>query len=382
MKPAIGQILPEDEMLIHQTPETFATISQNDLGWTEKIWCSMARRDGSLQADFGLGRYQNRNVMDAFAGVIQGRTQRTVRASRELASMPTKPSVGPIHYEIIEPLQVTRFALDANDTQPISYDLEFVGDMPCVFEDRQYMRDPLALRDTSSVIRYHQSGSVKGWIEIDGKRHEVKPEEWFGYRDHSWGVRPNVGATPHDTQPHPAFHDHFLLQWSPMTLTRPDGSKYSFQYYLMKRGGKIAFFSGYLNHQDGRQERIARVRPELRYDDRTRQPIGGTLHFDMLEGGTRSVEIETVENGAGFHLGTGLYTPLNGFHHGSWRGELHVEGECHDDVLTDETLRLVHQLRDGILRVKEGDATGHGIFESMAFGEWPEFGLTEKNSYN
>ena len=381
MRPAIGTLLPEDELLCHQTAETFATISQSDLGWTEKIWCSMARKDGTLQADFGLGRYQNRNIMDAFAGVIGGRQQRTVRASRELGDTPTTPSVGPIHYEVLEPLKKLRFRLDANDAQPISYDLVFEADMPCFFEDRQHIRDPQAMREISSVIRYHQSGSVRGWIMVDGTRHEVNPDEWYAFRDHSWGVRPSVGAKPADIQPAPDMADHYLLQWSPITLTKPNGEKYCFQYFLIKRDGQASYFSGYLNHQDGRQERVGRLRPELRYDDRTRQPIGGVLHFDMLEGGTRSVEIETVDAGAGFHLGTGLYSSLNGFWHGSWRGKLHVEGDHHQDVQDDATMRLVHQLRDGIIRAREGDAQGHGIFESIATGAWPEYGLTKENSF-
>lgn len=38
----------------HQIVDTFATLSQTDMGWTEKIWTSIARTDGSLQIDFGL----------------------------------------------------------------------------------------------------------------------------------------------------------------------------------------------------------------------------------------------------------------------------------------------------------------------------------------
>src|ERR1700747_1009526 len=82
MTPNIGKLLPTDELLSHQIVETFATVAESDLSWTEKIWVSIPRKDGSLQIDFGLGRYQNRNVMDGFAGISRGNEQWTVRARR------------------------------------------------------------------------------------------------------------------------------------------------------------------------------------------------------------------------------------------------------------------------------------------------------------
>ena len=47
-----------------------------------------------------LGRYQNRNVMDAFGGISRGNEQWTVRASRELVGDPTTTAVGPLTYEV------------------------------------------------------------------------------------------------------------------------------------------------------------------------------------------------------------------------------------------------------------------------------------------
>ena len=33
-----GALVPEDELLTHQIVDTFATVSQSDPSWTEKIW--------------------------------------------------------------------------------------------------------------------------------------------------------------------------------------------------------------------------------------------------------------------------------------------------------------------------------------------------------
>src|SRR3984885_2455106 len=110
----IGRLLGADEGLNHQSADTFATLSQSELAWTEKIWASIARIDGTLQVDFGLGKYQNRGIIDGFGGVSRGREQWTVRGSRILQTAPEQLGVGPIQLEIVEPLKKMRFRLEPN----------------------------------------------------------------------------------------------------------------------------------------------------------------------------------------------------------------------------------------------------------------------------
>jgi hypothetical protein len=386
MIPGIGKLISLDERLHHQLVDTFATIRESDLSWTEKIWATLPRKDGKLQIDFGLGRYHNRNVMDGFAGISRGREQWTVRASRELAPDPEATAVGPLRYEVLEPLRKVRFVLERNDIVPLRFDVVFDNRMPAFFEDRHHQRDKEAFRIVSDVIRYHQAGSISGWIEIDGKREDIRSEDWFGFRDHSWGVRLDVGAHPTDLRSGGDFGDaafakmSFVLNWSPMVLQKPDGSLYAYHFYLQQRDNKTFYLSAYLNRADGEQERIARVRPELRYDDRTRRLQGGRLHFDMLAGGTRTVEVE-VAGESGFHLGPALYLGFDGKKHGMWRGPLHVDGEKIADTLDVTTLKRIHQLRDCIIKVREGDASGNGIFESIVMGDNPELGLTQEASF-
>ena len=94
----IGPLLGADEGLHHQTVDTFAVVSESDYAWTEKIWVSIAKTDGSIQANFGLGKYQNRGIIDGFGGVSRGREQWTVRGSRELKSDAEATAIGPIAY--------------------------------------------------------------------------------------------------------------------------------------------------------------------------------------------------------------------------------------------------------------------------------------------
>src|SRR4051794_7454674 len=122
----LGPLGPLDELLAHQIVDAFATVSQSDRSWTEKICAMTGANDGSLSLGFGLGKYPNRGVMDAYAGVSRGTEQWTVRASRALGSDDTT-AVGPITYEVLEPMRRIRFALDANDVQPVSFEWIFAA---------------------------------------------------------------------------------------------------------------------------------------------------------------------------------------------------------------------------------------------------------------
>ena len=224
----IGALRHADEGLNHQIVDTFATVAESDHAWTEKIWGSLARVDGTLQVDFGLGKYHNRGIIDGFGGVSRGREQWTVRASRELRSAPEDAAVGPVHYDVVDPLQQVRFRLEPNDVQPISFDLTLTGVTPPFFENRNRVRNRRTGRVDVDVIRYHQGGWVSGTVTVDGETHEVRPDEWFGFRDHSWGVRQSVGRPLTDLIPTGA-HDptaRGLMKWTPSFFRRPDGSYY------------------------------------------------------------------------------------------------------------------------------------------------------------
>ncbi len=382
----IGRITPMDELLTHQIVDTFSTVQTSEHSWTEKIWTTIQRKDGGMVIDFGLGRYHNRGVLDGYGGVSRGKQQWTVRASRELRDDPTLTDVGPLRYEIIEPLHKVRYVLEKNDVQPISFDITFTSEMQPFFEDRHRQREKDGFRLGSDVIRYHQIGVPSGWIEIEGERTEIKPEEWIEFRDHSWGVRLDVGQHNHDIRPSTNFgdakfgEDNFVLIWAPFLLTGKNGEKVGYQFYLQSRNGKLFYLSGHRNLPDGTQEKIARVRPELRYDDRTRRLLGGLIHFDMLAGGTRTLTVE-VSGESGFHLGPALYLGFEGKKHGSWYGPgVHLDGEKIEDTSDVTTLKRIHQLRDCPVRVTEGEMTGYGDIESIIHGGDEALGLTAANS--
>jgi hypothetical protein len=386
MTTLFGPLGPADERFDHQIADTFATVGASDPSWTEKVCAMAARRDGSLQLAFGMGKYTNRNVLDGYAGISRGVEQTTVRGSRRLFPEPDRTAVGPIHYEVLEPMRRVRFALEENEYQPIAFDWVFEAAVPPDMEDRTLQRAPLGYRVSADLVRYHQMGVASGWVSIDGERHELDPEEWVSTRDHSWGVRYDVGVPPTDVDPFDPRNDmDFSMIWSPSLMTDPDGGRWGlFLHVIDARGFGREFRTvmGAIEHADGRVERMADIRPEFAYDPSNRRLRGGEVRVTLEDGSPRRFRLE-VPTATGFHLGAGLYFGWKGHHHGEWRGELRVDGERIDDCSDPTVARELHQLRDTVVIVRDLDtgAEGLGNCQPMITGEHPDLGLDRDSSF-
>ncbi|MBM3673651.1 MAG: hypothetical protein FJW88_01665 [Actinobacteria bacterium] len=382
----IGPLIPADETFHHQITDTFATVGQADRSWTEKVCAMACARDGSLQLGFGIGKYPNRNVIDAYAGVSRGVEQWNVRASREIAGDHTT-SVGPVTYEVVEPLRAIRFALAPNDIVPIAFDWTFTGIAPPALEQREHHRSRDGARLDADIVRYHHTGTARGWVEIDGERIEPDDATWISTRDHSWGVRYQVGAPVEDVAPTPIPEGvAMLILWCPVLCERPDGSRYALHWYYQRHTFADVYerieFQGGVEYPDGRREPIAALVPDLAFRDDNRRFLGGTLRFLMPDGSERPVTCAPVSD-TGFHLGAGLYHGFDGQWHGQWHGARHVEGEHLADCSVPEVARRVHQHRDCVITVDDpmGGGTGWGNLQSIVYGAHPTMDLTEQASF-
>ena len=381
MSGSIAPLVPSDEYFNHQIVDTFACVGQTDPAWAEKVCGQAAARDGSLQIGFGIGKYTNRNVMDAYAGISRGVEQRTVRASRELAPAHDSLSVGPIHYEIVEPMQKVRVRLDPSDVQPISFELLFDAVVPPTVEEREDRRILVGTRHNAHQIRYHQTGLASGWVEVEGERSEITPETWFSTRDHSWGIRQEVGAPLTDLQPQELENPPSVLAiWNPLYLEHPDGSRYAMHHYYLRvefPGGFVhEKFQGGIEYPNGARTLFRGLRPEISFHPENRRFQGGIFHFEKADGSTLSLPVDVVSD-TGFHLGTGLYHGFDGKFHGGHRGKLHQDGECIADCTEFKAARRVHQIRDCVVTVHDPEtgARGWGNCQTIAMGTWPQFGL-------
>lgn len=381
-----GLLVPADEGFHHQVVETHAHVAQTDRSWTEKVCAMAAARDGTLQLGLGVGKYTNRNVFDGYAGVSRGREQWTVRGSRRLSDEPERVGVGPIDYEVVEPFRKVRFRCEPNDAVPIAFEWTFEAVVPPVLEPRDRQRARRGYRVDIDVLRYHQVGLASGWVEIDGVHTAIGADAWFSTRDHSWGVRQDVGLPLPDVEAsglRPGVS--FRFSWSPMLLERADGSRYAVHHQhrqLRAFGYEETRVEGGVEHPDGRIEPVAALRPELRFDPENRRVLGGTLHLTMADGSARPVTVEAMGD-TGFHLGAGLYFGLDGHHHGEWRGPLHVDGEHLADCTAADTARRIHQIRDAVMRVDDPVGGGRGWcnLQTAIVGAWPDEGLDEESSF-
>lgn len=385
--PSIGPLVAADEMLLHQVADTFASVGTTDVNWTEKLWLQACTRDGEVQAVFGLGTYANRNVLDCFGGVSRGTEQWTVRASRALHTDREHMGAGPLRYEVVEPLSAVRIVLEASDVQPIGFDLTITGAVPPRTEDRELHRDPHAARVINDVVRYHQAGTAEGSIEADGVHHEVRGDASVGTRDHSWGVRMQVGEPLRDLEPPERRRDPMsFTSWAPWLMERPDGSRYAVFHYSMVSnlpGAPSRRLRGGIEQPDGSELPFTDVRMDVAFDDTNRRFLGGTMHFTTADGADRPITVTPVAQGTGFHLGTGLYFGLDGQRHGMWRGELHVDGDHVTGCDTPEVARRIHQHRDCVVVVEDpvGGGTGWGSLQTIVIGAFPDYGLRLESTF-
>jgi hypothetical protein len=383
----LGPLVPADETFQHQITDTFATVSQTDRSWTEKVCAMAALKDGSIGLGFGMGKYTNRGVLDAYAGVSRGTEQWTVRSSRRLAPDVERLETGPIRYEVLEPLRVVRFSLAPNDVLPISFEWTFTSTVPCALEHPEHHRSRDGLRLDADIVRYHQIGTAEGWVEVDGARHELDHTTSVSTRDHSCGVRYQVGAPVADVEdPSRPSSVATTVIWSPLLLERPDGSRYGIHIYYQRHTIPGLFermeLQGGIEHADGRREPFGALAARPVVDPRNRRLLSAELDFTMSDGSARPLRI-TALGDTGFHLGTGLYFGFDGHWHGEWRGDLHVDGEVIPDCTDPETARRVHQIRDNLVRVEDpvGGGVGVGNLQSIFAGPHPDLGLAEDDSF-
>ena len=89
-------------------------------------------------------------------------------------------------------------------------------------------------------------------------------------RDHSWGVRYDVGTPPTDVDPfNPVAEMDFQMIWCPVLMTDPDGTRWGLFMHLIDISGfghHRRTVTGAIEHVDGRVERMSRhpARPGLR----------------------------------------------------------------------------------------------------------------------
>lgn len=371
-------ILPSDEGLNHQLPTTFATVGQSDSRWAEKVHTSIGAKDGSLQIAFGLVKSINKNRMDAYAGVSIGKKQQIVRASRVLAPNPEFNIVGPIRYQVIEPLKKVRFLLEENDIQPIAFDVVFDGTQLAPFLGiSRFTKSNYQVN--SNTCCYHHTGVPEGWVKVENRVFNITRQEWYVNRERSWGVFPEFLGINDSTLDVDAnqFPLHHLS--STMRFTCPGIPQYVIHFYYLDSPvpGVQGQFYGCIQYADGSMDAFVSLEPELFYDDETRRLKGGKLRFKKKNGEIRTLLVEVVSE-TGFYLGASLFTEDIEY---KQLDKAYKEGECFEDCTQIEQLKKLHQVRDCLVKVTDGAAIAYTNFHTIITGEWPELSLSQETSF-
>jgi hypothetical protein len=177
-----------DECLWHQLPTTFDHVGTSDPRFFDRFWFAVYAQDGSAAFQHALGVYSNMDVVDGGCVIVADGRQHNARFSRSLRPHFAN-ECGGLKVEVLEPLKRFRVLLEAGD-HGMAADLEWTAITPPEEERPHFQRR--RGRVVQDYQRFDQIGTVNGLLSASGRTFQVR--DWWGCRDHSWGVRPGMGV--------------------------------------------------------------------------------------------------------------------------------------------------------------------------------------------
>lgn len=201
-------------------------------------------------------------------------------------------------------------------------------------------------------------------------------------RDHSRGVRYDVGVPPTDIEGGAVEIPEgvgFMMMWCPALMERPDGSRLRpapalHPVHDARLRPDVGDPVG-IEHADGRRSPSPPWPPTCASTPPTVASLGGTVTATTEDATPPPITLEAMGD-TGVHLGAGLYFGLDGHHHGEFRGELHVDGERIADCRPPEAAASTRSATPPCAPPTPsagGWAGGNG--QTVAAGPWPGLGL-------
>lgn len=371
-----------DDFQIHQTPGPFSHVISSDPRWFDKTFYAVFNPQANVMLTTGSVVHTNVDLADGYVCLQVRGNQYNIRCSRRLRPRIGETEVGPIRQEVMDGMRTIRLVLEPNE-YGINFDILWQSRIPAFEEQRHYERQNGRIQ--SNYTRYDQVGRCSGNLTIGDESFELNEDEWWGARDHSWGVRPGMapeadGATP---PPAGAAGRPTLLSWNCLQL---EDHSIFFQAYENSDGKPV--------HCDG-----AIVYP---WDD-SRPPtrlVGWEHDFEFLPGSVRLKrgEIKLIDehgtrrtyefSGTGVVLSCQGQGDFNGFADGQgwgfYRGDYHEEYEVWDlatDVtkvtnLTDNGFLPQAWYLENITEISDGKSRGYGLQEVGVMGAYSRYGFT------
>ena len=356
-----------DDYPVHQAAEYIAHPATSDANFYDRYYFNMHSCSDEIFVIFGLGCYPNLNVVDAFVAVATPERHRVVRASKPLADR-MDLSVGPIRIEVIKPLEKLRVVCEPTEHN-LEMDVEWNSFMPAIEEQNQYIRHMGKVAfDTQ---RFTQMGFWSGSVSAGGESWKVKPKNWQGVRDRSWGVRPVGEAAP---DPYRAgtnamggmwnhfpmqFEDHILLY---MCQEQNDGSR------TLEEGRRI--------WKDPSKPIDHLGRPEFEHQFHSGTRVLKHTKVTFAHAPSGPLEIDCTPLIPNFiSIGTG-YGLDEDWRHGLYHGpELVVQGK--DLAVADIKALAQYGVVDQVGKFEYEGNVGYGLYEHGFFGPFERVGFKD-----
>ena len=175
-----------DERFAHQIPEPFPNVLHFHPDWRESLFFIMHEREkpGDVLI-LTLAHFPSRQEMDSLQLGRVGESPILARHMRKVEGDQDDFQVGPITIDVVEPLKKVRLVAAPSAQTPVSFDLTFTA-----------RTAPYQLRRGTMKAKYEviwdqshmfQSGIYNGSYTFQDTTFQIN--NWWGQRDHSWGVR-------------------------------------------------------------------------------------------------------------------------------------------------------------------------------------------------
>ena len=366
-------LTPLDDSLWHQIASPFENVGTSDHRFFDRMWFAVYDPAGSGSLQFTIGVYNNMNVIDGGFVVIREATQFNLRVSRSLRPR-FEPAVGAMRIDVVEPFEHIRLIVEPGEHH-VHGELNWRAVLPPELEKPHVAR--IRGRLNEDYQRLDQVGVVDGELVVRGESWPVR--QWWGCRDHSWGVRPGVGG------------------WDPITGAAPApsqvGSLFAFLFFstddlaghvqIMERGTERVYLTGLLRDRAAPHApdlHVTTAELSLRFFDGTRRIERAGIEVTCADG--RALTLETSA------LGPSIAMPGLGYSGGwddgralgAWRGDEYREIDVWDvrhpvDVIREggSVDQPIHRIQP--VTVRSGTSTGTGSLTLIANGALPQYGL-------
>lgn len=347
-----------DDFPIHQLPVPISEVG-TERNFYDRYFFNGYNNDGEIFFAIAMCVYPNLNLIDGSFVLVAGGIQHNFRYSRVLGQERMNTEVGALKVEVIEPLKKIKITID-DKKYDISASLEFEGRFEPVQEPRMtLMNGPKVSMDST---RLTQHGRWTGNINFKETSVDVKPEEFFGTRDRSWGIRP-VGSP--DAQPVPPIKlPQFYWLWAPANFEEFS----SHVYFVDNESGESTHSHSVLQMSSEQQtEVLGTPQKIITYEKNSRRVLKAEFYSQKDDGSEVRVIIEPKYRM--FMCGLGYMHPEWG--HGMYRGDNESMYDSYDlsEDPHDPPFLHVQAISDFTVSMHGQTTKGTGVLEELLIGK-------------